>query len=243
MTSSLIHPAECLYESGSLSDGSGMSLRPGGSQLTARAVFCGNWHPGERVIDIGCGRGETLDYLRRCGLDAIGVDVSNTVLCQAKLENDDLFVIQASGDNLPFANNSVDGVIAECSLSLIQKASEALIEFHRVLRPGGRLVITDLYARAPQPAGDIDDSPPSCFSGILGKDRTIQQLERVGFDLDSWEDHSDVLKTFITRFIFEHGSLDALWSGSTTGEKAEDRMRSVTSLRPGYAILVARKGR
>jgi SAM-dependent methyltransferase len=248
------HQGECLYASGALRDGRGQSLRPGGPQLTARAVFCGNWQPGQRVIDIGCGNGGTLDYLRRCGLQAIGVDISQAMLRQTKRQDNELDVVQASGDDLPFADASADGILAECSLSLLPNAAKALSEFHRVLRPGGRLVVTDVYARHPQTIDPIAHDLPPCFSGVLEKERTIRQLETVGFGIDNWEDHSDVLKAFITRFIFEHGSLEALWGGSAerslptgrTGddraERTPDRLQSLKTLRPGYALLVARKG-
>jgi len=254
MTTSPTHLGECLYASGALQDGAGQALRPGGPQLTARAVFCGNWRPGQRVIDIGCGNGGTVAYLRRCGLKAIGVDISETMLRQTKCHDDEFDVVRASGDDLPFADASADGILAECSLSLLPNAAKALSEFHRVLRPGGRLVVTDVYARNPRTNDPIEHDLPLCFSGLLEKDRTIRQLETVGFGIDNWEDHSDVLKAFITRFIFEHGSLEALWGGSAERslpngrpddglvEKTAGRLQSLKTLRPGYALLVARKG-
>jgi SAM-dependent methyltransferase len=118
-------------------------------------------------------------------------------------------------------------------------ASAALHEFHRVLRPGGRIVITDVYARNPDALNQSDPQFPSCISGILEKDRTIRQVTNAGFDLDSWEDHSGVLTTFIARFIFEYGSLDALWGDRAEAPRWGEQMKR---LRPGYALLVARKG-
>lgn len=228
--------AEPLYASGSLQDGTGEALRPGGPQLTARAVDCGHWRPGDRVIDVGCGRGATLDYLRYRGLNAIGIDISSSVLRLAKQRAGECSVIQASGEDLPFADAGTDGILAECSLSLMPHPAKAMVEFHRVLRPGGRLVITDVYARNPAVLGGSDRGLPGCLSGMLEKQDTIRRLEKTGFGLDAWEDHSDVLKAFITRFIFEHGSLEALWGGSaaTSAEMAR-------KLRPGYMLLVARK--
>ncbi|MDR3439968.1 DVU_1556 family methyltransferase [Telmatospirillum sp.] len=226
--------AETPFGCGFLDDGAGQALRPGGSQLTARAVFCGAWQPGERVIDVGCGRGVTLDYLRQCGLHAIGIDTSAQALRLAK--TDELSVIQASGDDLPFDSDSLDGVLAECSFSLLPDAAKALAEFHRVLRPGGRLVITDLYARNPEALGQT--SVPPCLSGMLEKKKIARDLENVGFGVDTWEDHSDVLKAFLARFIFEYGSLDALWGKAAAATTWSDVARDI---RPGYALLVARK--
>lgn len=228
------------YQSGAMVDGAGQCLRPGGSQLTARAVFCGAWQPGERVIDVGCGRGSTLDYLRRCGFNAVGVDMSESTLQLARELIDDAAVVRASGESLPFADASADGVLAECSLSLMGNAPTALAEFHRVLRDGGRLVVTDVYARHPQAL--VSDTPlPACISGVLQKDRTICQLKDAGFGLETWEDHSSVLAAFIARFIFEYGSLGALWGGSPANS-ADKWVETAKRLHPGYALLVARKG-
>jgi ubiquinone/menaquinone biosynthesis C-methylase UbiE len=212
-------------------------MRPGGSQLTARAAFFGNWPPGAKIIDIGCGCGDTLAYLRRCGFHAIGVDLSEQTLRQATILNDGPTVVQASGDELPFADASADGVLAECSLSLMPNPAKALSEFHRILRPCGRLVITDLYERASNPPNRLSDVQRHPLPKILEKEGTIRQLEHAGFGVDRWEDHSDVLKAFVIRFIFEHGSLDALW-----GETSGACLHNMKSHCPGYALLVARKG-
>jgi SAM-dependent methyltransferase len=232
--------AEFLYESGALHCKSGRPLRPGGSYLTALAVFCGAWRPGDRVIDVGCGRGSTLDYLRRCGLEAIGVDTSAETLQLAKELDETVSVIRASGDCLPLADASVDGILAECSLSLMPETSRALAEFHRVLRDDGRIVITDVYARNPDPPAQMDLHLASSVPGILEKARTIEQLAGAGFTLESWQDHSGVLTAFVAKFVFEYGSLDALWGGKGETPGRSDQIRR---LRPGYALLVARKGK
>lgn len=230
-----------LYESGAMPAGAGRFLRPGGSQLTARAVSCGAWRPGERIIDIGCGRGATLDFLRHSGFSAIGVDISASALRRAKELDEDAALVQASGDALPFADASTDGVLAECSLSLMADAPKALADFHRVLRDDGRLVITDVYARNPQALDRSNQHLPSCVAGVLGKDRTVSQLQDAGFAIDRWEDHSGVLTAFIAQFIFVHGSLGALW-GRPPADSV-DWNDAIKRLRPGYALLVARKGR
>ncbi|PKU24914.1 DVU_1556 family methyltransferase [Telmatospirillum siberiense] len=233
MTPEPVCRADPLYASGSLLDGAGEPLRPGGAQLTAHAVECGRWRPGERVIDIGCGCGTSLAYLRRRGLNAIGVDISPHALRLAKHRAGESLVVQASGDALPFPDGGADGVLAECSLSLMPSAARAMAEFHRVLRPGGRLVVTDVYARNPAVLKEDAAGLPGCLSGLLEKEDTIRRLESAGFGLDAWEDHSDVLKAFVTRFIFEHGSLAALWGGASS--------ETARRLRPGYVLLVARK--
>jgi SAM-dependent methyltransferase len=242
MTACDLRQNDTLYEYGALHTTDGHPLRPGGRSLTARAVFCGAWRPGQKVIDIGCGSGGTLDYLRQCGLAAIGVDLASDVLARAKFDDEDRIMVQARGDDLPFADESADGILLECSFSLLASPAKALAEFHRVLRPGGRLVVTDVYARNAQALRRADAHLPTCLSGILEKDLTIRQFSAAGFGVDTWEDHSDVLKTFLGRFIFEYGSLDALWGEATRATKF-NWAKTTRELRPGYVLLAARKGK
>lgn len=223
---------EPFYTDGALRDGAGELLRPGGMGLTAEAVDCGGWRPGDRVIDVGCGWGSSLDLLQEKGLKAIGVDISERILSLARQRPGKRIVLTASGDALPFADDCADGILAECSLSLMPNPAEAMAEFSRVLRPGGRLVVTDVYRRAP--SGRQGVGLTGCLSGILDRDTTIRRMEHAGLALDAWEDRSDLLKAFIARFIFEHGSLEALWGGCAGAE-------AVRMLRPGYVLLVAHK--
>jgi SAM-dependent methyltransferase len=236
MTARPAQRTELPYENGGLRDGAGQDLRPGGPRLTAQAIARAAWRPGETVIDIGCGGGCTLDHLRRNHLTAIGIDLAENALCLAQRRDSSFLLVQGSGESLPFADASVDGVMAECSLSLMPDQGRMLAEAHRVLRPGGRLVITDVYARNPVAPDRCDLALPECLAGILERDGLCRRLERAGFSIETWEDHSDLLKLFVARFIFEHGSLDSLWGGTAACSAA-----TWSALRPGYALAIANK--
>jgi ubiquinone/menaquinone biosynthesis C-methylase UbiE len=234
MTAQTARQLESPYQSASLRDGAGEPLRPGGRRLTERALGLGAWHCGERVIEVGCGRGIALKILGCAGVDAIGVDLSAEALLAAR--DAQLAVVRANGDALPFADESADGVLAECSFSLMPDQPAALKEFHRVLRPGGRLVICDVYARNPPAEGN---APVPCLEGVLVRQSTERLLARSGLPAARWEDHSDVLKAFVARFLFEYGSLEALWSGASCLKGGSGAAAKALGL--GYAILVARK--
>ena len=123
----------------------GDAIRPGGLALTERAAgFC-DFSKGSGIVDIGCGFGTTLNYLRdRHDFRVCGIDIS------ARLsESHGQPVIQASADSLPFGAGVFDGVFCECVLSLLSFPENALCEFHRVLQPGGYLVLSDIYLRNP----------------------------------------------------------------------------------------------
>jgi arsenite methyltransferase len=218
-------------------------LRPGGLALTDRAIAMCDLPEGSHVWDIGCGLGATVAHLiRKQGFDAVGVDSSEELLAAAHAKMPWLPLVHARGDALPRATASLDAVLAECSWSAMAGAdgarpSPVLAEFRRVLRPGGRLIISDVYARsgapvAPAPLGDgcwrVLPTEPAIRSAITG----------AGFAIERWEDHSRALGEFAARMILEHGSLELLWGADCA---KPDARAAWAVARPGYFLLVARK--
>jgi SAM-dependent methyltransferase len=173
--------------------------------------------------------------LAQRGLVAIGIDLAPFGLTQTCKPDPARRVIAANGAVLPLADGCADGAMAECSLSLVPDIAGVLSEIHRILRPRGRLVITDLFARC-EPSPDL--ALPACLSGIRDRNHTIAALEAAGFDLLRWEDHSQSLAALVGQMIFAEGSLDALW-GQT--DAATGWTGALKALRPGYALIVAAK--
>ncbi len=225
--------AEHPYRSGRFGGTEAEPLRPGGLDLTRRAMQYAGFAPGKRVLDLGCGQGAGTRLLSRWGCDAIGLDVSTTALASATRRMPGLPVIAAGAHHLPFADESLDGILAECSLSLVERRDQALTECHRALRPGGRLAITDVFARE---SGTADSPLPTCVAGMARRDEILAGLADAGFHIERWEDHSAVLKAFVARLIFESDSSNPLWTGDGASPNAALRQR-----RPGYFLLVAAK--
>lgn len=213
-----------LYGSGIVCDGEGVPLRPGGLALTEALVDLARFRRGDLVTDIGCGQGASVALMQGQGILAIGVDADPVALASArKTTSTDVFMV-ADGDRLPFRPGCLDGVLSECSLSVMPNREMALAEWFRVLRPGGRLAMSDVYARA------------AC-ANLLATEVTITQaVADAGFYIERFEDRSPVLKAWAARFIFQYGSLDALWCG-TCGLNADTVRRDV----PGYYIMIAIK--
>jgi len=100
---------------------------------------------GKKVLDVGCGNGYVLSKYAREGADAYGVDLTPTAvrLCERRFELlglDGTFAV-ASAEALPFEDETFDCV---CSMGVVHHTPDtprAVAEIHRVLKPGGRLIL------------------------------------------------------------------------------------------------------
>jgi len=232
-----------LYESPALQAVTGPALRPGGLELTRRSLALCDLPAGARVVDIGCGTGVTVHYLRRhCRMEAFGLDRSSGMLGRARQRDPGLPLIQGEAACLPFRDRRLSAVMCECVLSLVENVDAAWREFYRVLAPGGLLVLADVYARAPDHAGDLTSLPVTCcLKGAKSRDELVNRMQRSGFTLLVWEDHSEALKRLAAQLVFACGSLQALWGTADTGAAVNAYPSAVRRARPGYFLAVARK--
>jgi SAM-dependent methyltransferase len=118
----------------------------------ANPVRHANLQPGEVVLDLGCGAGiDTLLAARAVGSTgtAIGVDMTPEMVERARANAasaglSNVEIRQALIEELPLSDESVDVVISNGVLNLSMRKSRVLAETLRVLRPGGRVAISDL---------------------------------------------------------------------------------------------------
>jgi SAM-dependent methyltransferase len=175
-------------------DESDLAAVPAGADL---GLGCGNpqaiaaLRPGETVLDLGCGAGfDVFLAARAVGPTGhvIGVDMTPEMLTRARanaaagaIDNVDFRLGEI--EHLPLADASVDVVISNCVVNLSPEQQQVLDEAHRVLRPGGRLAISDVVTSAELPAevrADLD-LVAACVTGASTIDTVIAMLERAGF--------------------------------------------------------------
>ena len=97
--------------------------------------------PGLLALDIGCGPGRLVGRLRGHGVSCIGLDLSAGLLREARTTTGETFV-QGDAQALPIADARFDRVLAMNALYHLPDWHRALLEMRRVVRPGGRVVIS-----------------------------------------------------------------------------------------------------
>ncbi|WP_031485082.1 DVU_1556 family methyltransferase [Maridesulfovibrio frigidus] len=210
-----------LWEKETLREAAGTTLRPGGLNLTDRALSLAAIPQHGRVLDVGCGLGTTVQHLNKVHLfETYGVDISMHQIKDAPLK---LGLSQANATGLPFACKSFDALVCECVLSILPDISQALTEFKRVLTPSGTLIISDLFQRGLSNTTGISDS---CASSPIDAKQLNYDLYNQGFRTTIQEDHSKVLTELAARLIF-------------LGEKSIIPKQNCCD-RPGYMLLIAK---
>jgi SAM-dependent methyltransferase len=160
------------------------------------SLGCGNptavadLHPGERVLDLGSGGGiDVLLSAKRVGPTgrAFGVDMTDEMLALAQRNAADaratnVEFLKGHIEALPLPAESVDVVISNCVVNLAADKPAVFAEIARVLRPGGRIGITDIVAEDSLTAEQRAErgSFAGCIAGALSVSEFRTGLEAVG---------------------------------------------------------------
>lgn len=161
-------------------------------------LSCGNplatagLRPGEVVVDLGCGGGlDVFLSAKKVAPDgkAIGIDMTPEMLelarrNAAKQGIANVEFHQATIDKLPLADASVDCVISNCVVNLAPDKDAVFREMFRVLKPGGRVAISDIALKKPLPQELADNllAYVGCISGAIPLDVYERGLKAAGFD-------------------------------------------------------------
>src|SRR6516164_1601633 len=147
---------------------------------------------GETVLDLGSGGGiDVLLSARRVGPTgrAYGLDMTDEMLAlarenQRKAGVDNVEFLKGEIENIPLPDNSVDVIISNCVINLSGDKDKVFREALRVLKPGGRFVVSDVAVRGDVPA-EVRKSMElwvGCIAGALEEMDYVKRLAQAGFD-------------------------------------------------------------
>ena len=147
--------------------------------------------PGQIVLDLGSGGGiDCFLAAQKVGSSGhvIGVDMTAEMMAQAranqvKMGLDNVEFRLGEIEHLPVADGSVDVILSNCVINLSPDKPQVFREVFRVLKPGGRLAVSDIVADGPLPL-EFEQNMAAwagCIAGAMDQKDYINELERVGF--------------------------------------------------------------
>jgi arsenite methyltransferase len=183
----------------------GDSFHPGGFETTRRLADMVSLNSSSRVLDVACGKGTTAVFLaKEFGCEVVGVDYggqnveASRALVQAEQLEGQVYFERSDAESLPFADASFDAVICECAFCTFPQKALAAAEFFRVLRPGGRVGISDLTRTEVLPA-NLDGL--LAWVTCIGDAQTVEDytayFRRAGFSVDQVEPHHQALQEMV----------------------------------------------
>jgi len=183
----------------------GDSYHPGKLALTQRLGELLALGPGDRVLDVASGLGTSAIFLaKQFGCQVVGVDFAeknvhqaNTNAAEAGLAG---LVEFKAGDaeGLPFADDEFDALICECAFCTFPGKPQAARQFARVLRPSGRIGLSDLTRSGPLPT-ELDSllAWVACIADAQPIEEYVSILAKAGFSMNQVENYDEALAELI----------------------------------------------
>ena len=237
----------------------GDSFHPGGVELTGRLAKLLKLTPQSRILDVASGKGTSALYLAETlGCHVTGIDLSRQNIDQSSadalnrgLKTRAAFQV-ADAERLPFEAGIFDAILCECAFCTFPDKRQAATEFSRVLKPGGRIGISDL-TRSPEPLPELDgllawiacigDAQPleSYAAWLMGAGLVVENTEVHDHCLAQMVDHvrSKLLVADVMRGL---GKLDVPGLDTTEANRfARAASAAVRAGKLGYGLVIARK--
>lgn len=146
---------------------------------------------GEVCVDLGSGRGtDVIRMAEKVGEAGFvyGIDIAEGMLLKAeknaqKLGIQNVKFLKAELESLPLESNSVNLLISNCTLNHAENKQKVWDEIYRILKKGGRFVVSDIYAQQPVPE-EYRTNPQmvaECWAGAVTKEEYTRILDNSGF--------------------------------------------------------------
>lgn len=235
----------------------GDELHPGGEETTRRALRMTGAGGGDRLLDVASGTGASaLLAAREFGVHAVGVEYGGEAVGQARAAATDsglggrVGFLTGDAEALPVEDSSFDLVLCECSLCTFPDKQRAVAEIRRVLRPGGRLALSDVVADAGRLPERLRGAVATvaCVGSALSAAGYEELLSQGGLDVVASESRAEDAERFASRIEERLRGARLLGFGSVAGvpfeveepiELARIARRAISEGALGYAIFAA----
>ncbi len=183
------------------------------SGATEISLGCGNptallqLNEGDVVLDLGSGGGiDCFIAAKRVGDrgKVIGVDMTPEMIELARRNATEMGFTNVEFrlgeiENLPVEDESIDVIISNCVINLSPDKDAVFKEAHRVLRPGGKLCVSDIVTigELPEKIKNNLEMWSRCVAGAIDKETYLNKIRATGFDVQEVEDHSSAKKNNI----------------------------------------------
>lgn len=148
--------------------------------------------PGEVCIDLGSGRGtDAIRLAEKTGENGIvyGIDISEGMIRKSretanKLGVENVRFLSCPLEKLELEDNTAHVIISNCTINHSSEKQSVWSEIHRVLKPGGRFIISDIYSTETVPEEYRNDplAISECWAGSVTRTEYLNQIKDAGFD-------------------------------------------------------------
>ncbi len=155
---------------------------------------------GETCLDLGSGRGtDAIRLAQKAGPSgfAYGVDVSDGMIDKSRALAEKLGIanvrfVKSDLASLPLASGSVDCVISNCTINHASDKQAVWNEIFRVLKKGGRFVVSDIYSTSEVPEEYRNDpaAVAECWAGATTREEYFRQIKNAGLSVAAITDES-----------------------------------------------------
>lgn len=180
-----------------------------------------------RLLDAGCGRGERLAAIGAAlpGTARFGMELDDENAAAARANCPGAAIVTGDVHALSWADGFFDAALCECTLSLLDAPELCLAELHRVLIPGGTLLLSDLVSASAAPLRTLL-SPDGAVRYLASRSWTEAALAAAGFRIRAFRDCREEYLTMAAQMIFD-------CDGSCVGPEAFAALRRE---RAGYGL-------
>lgn len=179
-----------------------------------------------KILDVGCGCGCSVNYLKEKGMDARGVDYSEEIINLGKKTYTGIDLKVMDANNLEFPHNYFDLILFECSLSVMKNTKKILSSSINILKEDGLLLISDFFLKQ----ADL-------YEGVYTMDYWNKLFDDLDLEIAHFQDKSKEWRNYIGMILWEYGDLSVLLRGNQNKSLNKNIFKKGT----GYFLAILKK--